>query len=208
MERPFDFVGFDGPSGGLIGLVDSDAIRMIAVNENGLTLESTVPIDLEAAETLRTATGDLDGDGDMDLVVGVLSAGAAGRVLAIELELGRPVDDSSWWELENTDGAEQFGWSLAVADLDRNGTADIVVGDNGLGDGVWHGGTVSVFLSCLDTDGDGAPDAAECGDDEPPASEPPASCDCSQNSSPSVALLVLLLLPATRRPPLEGQQTN
>jgi hypothetical protein len=81
---------------------------------------------------LALAAGDLDGDGKADLVIGNYLDGGKGAVHVVKgarLTLNAAIDLSQTFDLRVTGTtSSQLGWAVDVADLDGNGTPDLVAG--------------------------------------------------------------------------------
>ncbi|MFO0625124.1 MAG: M12 family metallopeptidase [Polyangiales bacterium] len=80
------------------------------------------------------AAGDLDGDGDDDLAVGLPGSGTSSAPAAgsVRLFRGGPAPLSLWTTLVQTgadfEAGDNFGAAVAVADIDQDGFADVAVG--------------------------------------------------------------------------------
>lgn len=123
--------------------------------ESGLTnAAADVAVDETAGDGLTwyPATGDLDGDGQEDLVIGSpysSFAGVRGRVYV----LPGPLDDPSYVMDEGLalDGGsgDTFGVQPVVSDVDGDGYDDLLTGAPGLDDGATDGGGAFLFLGPL-----------------------------------------------------------
>lgn len=85
------------------------------------------PTTAPTADRPAATTGDLDGDGEPDLVVGGTGSPAS---VQVRYATGR-VQSIVRADLDGTDAASRFGASVLVRDLDADGFADLVVGDRG-----------------------------------------------------------------------------
>lgn len=105
---------------------------------------ATVPVTehLPAHSGMGGDAGDLDGDGDEDLLL----ASTGGSVVLISLGDGRFADASAAWQLARFPQPYNMGWGDALADLDNDGDLDALVmrGDNRdeHHDGIPHDDTV------------------------------------------------------------------
>lgn len=100
----------------------------------------------------RLTAGDLDGDGDEDLVVsapgedaGSLSAGAV--YLLLDAPSGTVDLSTADAKLVGEDRSDAVGNAVAVGDLDHDGTSDVVVGARGRDDGGTTAGAAYVLYS-------------------------------------------------------------
>ncbi|MEM1182553.1 MAG: FG-GAP-like repeat-containing protein [Acidobacteriota bacterium] len=136
-------------------------------------------MDSELDRPLGVASGDIDGDGDLDVVVA--AAGFPSAIHWLEND-GSPVDDG-WTERTLASG---FGGATGVrfCDLDRDGDLDLVASaqdddelswfenDGSPTDGEWPKHIIvndfgaPRYFDCLDMDGDGDLDVTAAGFDE------------------------------------------
>jgi len=157
-EHPWDFFGF---SVSATGDLDADGIPDFAV---GAPLEDTRGRDCGAVHILSGRTGsrirvikgnlphdtfgyslaripDIDDDGFDELAVGAVQAFSLSpdRIGFAQVHGGR--DGETLLTLEQFDSLESFGSTLGTADLDGDGTADILVGVPTAGS--WSGGNLA-----------------------------------------------------------------
>ena len=117
------------------------------------------------------ASGDVNGDGLKDVVVGAWGCEGRGKVF---LFLGESEERSLYrlsetpaWEVSGGEDWERFGWSVACADLNNDGYDDIIVGSSYYREGGepphWYLGRVQVYYGSSwgpswgwERDGDGS----------------------------------------------------
>ncbi|MDP2311522.1 MAG: Ig-like domain-containing protein [Pseudomonadota bacterium] len=102
----------------------------------------------------RLVAGDLDGDGDEDLVVsapgddtGALSAGAV--YVLLDAPSGTVDLSTADAKLQGEDRSDAVGSAVAIGDLDHDGTLDVVVGARERDDGGTTAGAAYVLYSPL-----------------------------------------------------------
>jgi hypothetical protein len=117
------------------------------------------------------ASGDVDGDGHRDLLVGApWQSGGGAAYLYRGSAAG--IDGSTEVALRASDTTDNdaFGYALTAADFDADGLSDVVVGapsDDDLGT---QSGSTYVFVgTCDDDDDDGACASQDCDDEDPSA---------------------------------------
>ncbi len=84
--------------------------------------------------------GDWDGDGDLDLVVGMNAGGGIGRKNRVYENVGRslvydPVRDIGWQSTERGGWDSESTYSIAFGDADGDGDLDLAVGNGGARNG-------------------------------------------------------------------------
>jgi len=102
------------------------------------------------------ATGDLDGDGVDELIVGAWQDDAvgsnAGSVFVYQGITGRMFDDEPYLSLFGVSAGDRFGISVTACDFDGDGDVDLAVGaaddeDNSIAPALSNQGAVHVFSS-------------------------------------------------------------
>jgi hypothetical protein len=140
---------YDDPNGS-----NSGSLFVYAGSSAGLLSSPTVTIEGQASgeqlgyDSYRFDAGDIDGDGNDDLVVGVpdddTSGTNAGKFIVYmgsSAYLDTTIDATLYGEV----ASDQMGYSLAVSDVNGDGYADVVVGAPGNDDGGTDSGKVYVF---------------------------------------------------------------
>lgn len=134
------------------GLADlaalEEASRWRTYTDGGATAGAR--IELHASHGNRCTSGDLDGDGRDDLVLGAGSDGALHEGLVAVYTSPPPVDDSLWNApvlLYGEQEHSEFGGTLVVADTDADGRDDLVVGADALDDAEQDQGGLYIYRS-------------------------------------------------------------
>jgi hypothetical protein len=109
------FVAFSGGGG-------SVTFSTTALNGNLNTLRTVQPFGKNYTGELRVATGDFNGDGALDVVVGA-GPGGGPRVAVLDGATGRAIKDYFAFEPRFTGGVY-----VALGDIDGDGRADVIVG--------------------------------------------------------------------------------
>ena len=111
------------------------ALLAASAGAGPLNFEQTQRIELGPGDSIRPATsaawGDLDGDGDLDLVIGAFRVSPDGRFDGHELIFYRNVSGQGFVTWQTVADALPNGPGIApiaVGDIDRDGDADIVLG--------------------------------------------------------------------------------
>lgn len=134
-----------------LGDTDGDGIGDFAINapgrwaagwtEGGVDIYRGTAEDPELVQSLSApstaayfgadiAVGDLDGDGARDLAVGAINLDDWGGVL-IHAGTGAGIDANATWRIDSIYPYVNFGYSVAVGDLDADGYDELVVGEPG-----------------------------------------------------------------------------
>ena len=90
------------------------------------------------------AAGDLDNDGDSDIVVGVPGANGEGRIIVFFSNGNGQFNTSTTLQEPTTEAGARFGAAVAIGDVDGDNFDDVVVGAPGAASGA---GEVFVFIS-------------------------------------------------------------
>ena len=161
--------------------------------------------------------GDPDGDGDLDLALGVPLWSDPlfyGGQVRLHLQGGDLFGSDPTLELLGANESAFFGVRLAMdGDVNGDGFDDLLVAAS---DELVAGeplGAVHLYLGCLDRDGDGAPDDAACAtpaaddDDDDAGDDDDGGCSMSSgDTAPPVAVLVLLFALALFRNPVSSRR--
>ena len=176
---------------------------------------NTVGISLgsDAQQSRAGAVGDVDGDGDLDLVVA--NAGAPNRLYLIDQAAEEPIATATG---SNITGESHQTMAIALVDLNADGHLDVIAGNTGGRDRVYYNnGTSDPFagvagvdlsldslatraLAVVDVDGDGTLDVVTGNDGaaarlvlSPAAGSPAAATDIAGSSGPTRALAMGML---------------
>lgn len=141
----FDADGFadlaiGAPDDDFVGVVNVGSVRVLFGSDLGLTTDRDIYIlgaEQDGRQGNAVGAGDLDGDGDDDLAIGIpgrtVGGDAAAGAVAILLGDGGQFLDGGEWS-QDTAGVQGvaepddgFGGGLAFGDFDRDGRADLVV---------------------------------------------------------------------------------
>jgi len=140
------------------------------------------------AEQALVALGDLDGDLRPELLASGPAHLDEDAWIAIWQDAPTALGAPTWTV---TSGSYQpaFARIMKVVDVNEDGRNDLVVNSP---DDENHG--VFVYLGCLDEDGDGRPDSADCVDPPEQAPEDLQGCECTSSAEPASGTVLLLAL--------------
>ncbi len=124
--------GGGGTAPGIRAEVDGNKVRVFNA-QTGAALYKFQPYD-DGVQRIRIALGDINGDRIADIIT--TSRDGTGQVRAFDGRTGKRIDIGGKSQLDPFKASYANGAYVAVADFNRDGIADIVVGESGRGEKV------------------------------------------------------------------------
>jgi hypothetical protein len=119
-------VDFDGDGDTDIFVVNDLELNRLYRNDGDRFTDVSNQLGTRKNRGMGVAVADFNGDGKPDVYIARVGDGTEGDVLYLNQGNMQFVDASSLWKVDSY-SADQAGWSVITADVDRNGKPDVVV---------------------------------------------------------------------------------
>jgi hypothetical protein len=146
--------GYEQPGQGMVALFygQEDFSEIVGLSDADAQIAGVGASD---GAGMAIASGDLDGDGHQDLIIGApYGAANTGRVVVFPGSAtpttGELTLDDAPIQFTGENYSDTFGYTLAAGDLNADGTAELVIGSPTADDATPESGTVRVYAGSSD----------------------------------------------------------